>query len=237
MRRRSGPHRFARTVSVLVTVAGACAGCSYSGAAFTGPPVQHSGTRVTYLDVLDPANARSAGGVPVSSEILSRALPPYATFYEAQGEELDAITEAGDFASSVSPTVATVSVGMTALDYGEPSAQFASLLAGLLSRLRASGATTILVANLAPVNLAPGSVLPAGVVEAYNQAIATETARYGALLVDVHGTLLAAIDRRGASAVFAGTYSLTSYGWTLVADAFLAAIRDRPINASGVRAR
>jgi hypothetical protein len=224
-------------VAVLVTVAFTCASCSYSGAAFTGPPVQHSGKRVTYLDVLDPANLPSEGGVPLSSEVLNRALPPFTTFYEAQGQQLEAMDAAGDFASSVSPTVVTVSVGMTALQYGVSSVQFASVLATLLSQLRATRATTILVANLPPVNLASGSIVFGDEVDAYNQAIATGAARYGAVLVNVHSVLLSAIDQHGPDAVFVNAHSLTSYGWTVAVDAFLAAIRNRPINASGVRAR
>lgn len=256
------PRTMTVMAAVLVALTATLASCTSGGAAFNGPPVQHVGTPVTYLAVIDLLAVPPEDASPLFAQaLLSQAFPPWATSYEAVAtngtDAFAALTRSAALARSVHPTVVAVSEGMTALFRGVASSQFASALGELLAQLRGSGATTILVGNLVPADLSASAdaclsrtscdLAPDGAtwteaalaneITAYNDAIAIEAASHGAVLVDLHGALEKAIDRRGAGAVWSSSsYSLTVYGSGLVADAFLQAIRHRPLNAHGALA-
>jgi lysophospholipase L1-like esterase len=95
---------------------------------------------------------------------------------------------------------ATLAVGINDLHRGIAPEIHADAIDAILTRLRAHGARTIIVANLPDASLAP--VVPAGyraalakAIERLNDAAAPIVAGHGATLVDLHGpsrTLLAA---------------------------------------------
>ncbi len=257
MRRRPS----ARTAALVVLLAGLVAGCSSNGTTISGPPAQHVGTADTYLAVDGLLAFPTTQSTTSNVAVLAAALPAWATSYEtialAGTDEFEALSHGADVAKSIHPTVVTVSMGMGSLFSGVSSTQFGNALGQLLAQLRASGATTILVGNLLPADLskpalaclgrtncslAPDEVTwtagqLAGEITAYNEAIAGEAATHGATVVDVHGAVETAIDRRGAGAVWArSSYELTPYGSSVVTSSFLQAIRDRPLNRQGTRA-
>lgn len=254
-----------RTILVALVATGVlCAGCaSGASATFKGPAIQKPGPPVTYLDVSDPAAFPSEAFGTVSSQLLAKALPAYTTFYEAQvgqinydggGSLLSVVKQAGPVSSLIRPSVVTVSVGITQLFAGTSPAAFASALGSLLKQLRASGALTMLVSTLAPANLAP--LAPAGSramsgpelaarIGSYDSEIASEAARYGAIVVNVHKVLETAVSSKGRKRIFRSDtssfgpdhFQLTAYGESLVTGAFLTAIKHHRLDKEGVLAR
>jgi len=249
---QAGTRRHRRAARALATAALGfvpgvlLAGCSAGSSIFNGPPAQFVGAPVTYLDVLDPSTLPSSGQPNFPTVLLGDALPPWTTFYDASptGPALSlpstGLAQVAQVARLEAPTFVTVSYGMTAALDGVPSGQFAAALGQLLARLQSQRTSTVLVANLIPINVTPdavGSGGAAALISAYNDAISTEASAHGAIVVNLHQALAAAVHVHGAGAVFApSTGELTSLGMHLVDEAFLQAVRHRPINRAGTRA-
>lgn len=221
--------------------------CSSGAGAFTGPPVQHASS-VVYLDVTDDATVP-----PFLIErhlVAARVLPRYATVYETSGL-IPSCAEAplpepgrscamggtslaalGQLVRAIKPGVVTIEAGLQALEDGVPARSFGRALRSLLRTVRAAGARTVLVANLPPPGLASASLRRR--FAAYDDTVASAASAAGSLVVDVSSLLDAAVRAHGAAAVFAatgaggaGSYGLTSYAESLVARAFVSALRGR----------
>lgn len=250
MKRRATP----APIVLGLALALACAGCASGTSAFAGPPVQHA-THVVYLDIEDAETLQGPNGAGIATALRYLAMPRLATFYEASvfgpycagafagcGNGIGASAGALERAvRRLSPTVVTIEAGVTPIGNGTGPATFAAALGELLGGLRSGGVSTVLVANIAPWNLAPSassflaSPLAFGrEIDAYNRAIAAVAGRYGALLVDVHSVVAEAVASGGAASVFvapsgssAAPFALSPYTWHLVERAFLADLAHR----------
>jgi hypothetical protein len=243
---------------LMALAALAASGCL--GPASVVAPTRRVGPPITYVAIggeesLSLASAGSFGSTGSGSggfvqRFYQRTLGLNTTLYdlaEPGATVAVALSDQAQEAVAVRPNVVTVWLSTSDLLAGTPAATYGAELARLLGRLRRQGRTTVLVANVPPVDRlgfyqnceqAPqlcGSVLTylpppaavAGEIAGYDSAIAGAAAQTGAVVVDVHGALSRALARPGEPALMtvAGySLQLSPTGGAIVAASFARAL-------------
>lgn len=216
MRDRRQRRRRAGVLCALSVAAVSLAGCAGGGAA--GPPVQHGGPAVTWVDVAEPLPATVSDPRRYWESLVEQsALPYWATTYVVSlpnGWTSEPQAVAREVAAD-HPTVVTVEAGLLDAAAGTPPGSLATALRALLDGLKAAHQARVLVANVpAPVT---GSALGVAVAAA-DSVIAAAAGAAGDRLVDLRHALRAGDLQDG---------QLTAAGEEAVAAAFAGAISGR----------
>lgn len=239
-------------VSVLVILL--LAACGSTSAATTTPP-QPSGPRTVYVAVGGSDSVGSGTSDPLvdawPQQFFRHSLPLDTVFVNAavpRSTVAEAITDQATLARSSGATVVTVWLVSADLLGGTPAATYASELLQLLTSLRGTGGTTVLVGNVPPLAELPGypaclagtggqgrglrcpATLPSpasltATAAAYNQAIASDAARSGSVLVDLQAAVSSSSARAGAPFLEPSGADLSTAGSSLVAEAFAIRLR------------
>ena len=238
-----------RRAVAAVVVAVLFAACGSTGATAparsepTGPPT-------TYVAVGGSDAVGNGTDDPLADawpqQFFRHSLPLAATFVNAAVPRSTVAAALGDqapLATSSGATVVTVWLVAADLLGGTPPATYGTELLQLLTTLRRGGTTTVLVGNVPPLDQVPGypacrdgatgsgrglrcpGVLPgpdtlAATSAAYDQVIAEDSARSGAVLVDLHGAVAASVAHGGAPFLTPSGADLSTPGSTLVARTF-----------------
>lgn len=235
--------------SALIVLSLAACGSTATTAA---PPQTSAGPRTTYVAVGGSDAIGSGTDDPLldawPQQFFRHSLPLATVFVNAadpRSTVAEAITDQVPLAVTSRPTVVTVWLVSADLLDGTPAATYATQLLQLLTALRRQGATTVLVANVPPLDQLPGYPAcrqggtgtgtgrelrcPAALPDpatltttsaAYDQAIAVDAARTGAVLVDLRSAVAASVARGGPSFLDPTGAGLSSAGSSLVAEAF-----------------
>jgi hypothetical protein len=224
-----GSHRWTRR-GTLVLAATALAGCASGTGGLSGPPPTHSGPAVTYVALGEQVPSTVTDPRLFWQLMFEKSALPYwaTTFVVTVPEdwESDPAAVAGQV-TAFSPTVVSVDVGPEEALAGDGVAGFAASLDQLLDALDRAHVPTILVADLPPAPQQSGTLPTAAEVAEYDSAIAADCKAAGAVRVDVHGILARA---SSAGQAVSSASMLTALGDKLVAAAFEAAVRNRPLS-------
>jgi hypothetical protein len=243
-------------MAVTALIALLATGCG-STVARPAPTSDPSGPRTTYVAVGGSDAIGSGTDDPLldawPQQFFRHSLPLTAVFVNAAepgATVAEAITDQAPLATSSRATVVTVWLVSTDLLDGTPASTYGNELLRLLTTLRGHGATTVLVGNVPPLAQLPGypacrsgaarlgrgqpcpATLPAPAVlaassVAYNQAIAADAARSGAILVDLQRGVATAVTDGGPPILDPTGADLSTAGSTLVAQAFSGALPAR----------
>jgi acyl-CoA thioesterase I len=235
-----------------VAVAVCCAGCAGGGGTVGNrvlPSVSPSGPRLTYVAIGASESVGVGADDPIrqawAAVFYRTALPRAAVFVNLGipgATVADALRREVPEAVSLRPDVVTVFLNANDLIARVPVRTYQSELTSLLGQVRGGGRTTVLVANLPPLDSLPrfqacpaarpceGSPLSGPAIDAavreYNAAIAAAARRTGSTVVDLYriGT---AISREGSSGDFVGPdgFHPNAAGHRLIAGAFADAYR------------
>ena len=240
-------HRARRGVaSVVVVLLAGCGGATATSATRpqpTGPPTTYvavggsdsigNGTDDPLLDAWPQQFFRQS--LPVATAFVNAAVPGSTV--------AAALTDQAPLATSSRATVVTVWLVSADLLDGTPAATYGTELLQLLTTLRGTGSTTVLVGNVPPLDQLPGypacrdgvadtgrglrcpAVLPdpvplAATAVAYDQVIAADAARSGAILVDLQRAVSASVSPGGAPFLARSGADLSTAGSALVAQTF-----------------
>jgi hypothetical protein len=225
------------------------AGCGATGATSTTRP-QPTGPRTTYVAVGGSDAVGGGTDDPLldawPQQLFRRSLPLTTVFVNAAvpgSTVAAAITDQAPLADSSHATVVSVWLVSADLLDGTPATVYGTGLLQLLTTLRNGGTTTVLVGNVPPLEQLPGypacrdgatdlgrglpcpAVLPdpatlTALSAAYDQVIAADAARSGAILVDVQRAVAASVLRGGAAFLDPSGSDLSTAGSTLVAQTF-----------------
>ncbi len=238
----------ASSVAVLVL-----AGCGSTGTNSVAR-AQPAGPRTTYVAVGGSDAVGSGTDDPLldawPQQFFRHALPLTTVFVNAAepgSTVAEAITDQAPLAVSSRATVVTVWLVSGDLLDGTPAPTYGTQLLQLLTTLRGRGTTTVLVGNVPPLAQLPGyPACLSGAVRvdrgfrcpeelpdaatltatsaAYDQVIAADAARSGAVLVDLENVVATSVARGGAPFLDPSGADLSTAGSTLVAGAFAAAL-------------
>ena len=238
----------------LAVAGGSCRGGTEEGEAETGRLVSPS-EPILYVAVGASESVGMGADRPLDQAwpvvLHRRALPPGSELVNlgVPGATVaDALRTQLPAALARRPGLVTVWLNVNDILRGVPAAAYERQLGDLVHALRRGGATLVLVANTPAFELlpvyqssraagagspgypAPGAGLtsPAGlddVVAAYNRVIERVTRREGAVMVDLHGAGLAALEA-GTAASFVGAdgFHPSTAGHRAVAELFAAAL-------------
>ncbi len=243
----TGVRRVRLTVAAAV-VATLLTGC---GSAVTrpAPTSDPSGPRTTYVAVGGSDAIGYGTDDPLvdawTQQFFRHSLPLGTVFVNAAepgATVAEAITDQVPLAISSRATVVTVWLVAADLFDGTPASTYGSELLQLLTSLRGHGAT-VLVGNAPPLGQLPGypacrngasrlgrgepcpPVLPTpAALAAYDQVIAADAARTGAILVDLQGAVAASVAHGGPPFLDPSGADLSTAGSTLVARSFSGAL-------------
>ena len=238
--------------AVVLTVV-LLAGCGSTTPTATARP-RPSGPRTDYVAVGGTDAVGGGTDDPLldawPQQFFRHSLPLTAVFVNAAvpgSTVAAAVTDQAPLAASSDATVVTVWLVSADLLDGTPAATYGAQLLRLLTTLRGRGATTVLVGDVPPLDQLPGypacrngathigrglhcpSSLPdpatlAATSAAYDQVIAADAARSGAVLVDLRQVVAASVAAGAAPFLDSSGTDLSTAGSTLVARAFGAAL-------------
>ena len=236
-------------LALLMVVVSAC-----SGSRPETIPASKPGPRSVYVALGNGETAGSGVADQIRDawpQIVYRNDLPLATVFANFGQTnattAEAIAHQLPAALRLNPTVATIHLTDDRFG-GVTVATFESRLTTLVERLQNGDTTKVVVGNLTPNDREPGvlACLPnpppngpecrigpisdptvgAQRTAEFNAAIARVTTQTGARLVDLHAAFLAARDRGGEDALWAGNdFSPNERGHALIAQEFGAAVR------------
>ncbi len=239
--------------SVLVVAVVLLAGCgAHTPTVATHPRPSGPGTRYVAVGGSDSIGAGTDDPLVDAwpQQFFRRSLPLTTVFVNAAvpgSTVAAALTDQAPLATSSDATVVTVWLVSADLLDGTPATTYGTELLQLLTTLRGGGATTVLVGDVPPLDRLPGypacragaadvgrglrcpPALPdpttlATTAAAYDQEIATDAARSGAILVDLRQGTTASAAGGGASFLDPSGADLSTAGSALVARAFGAAL-------------
>jgi hypothetical protein len=239
-------------VAALAAVVGLAA-CGTTGpTTATRPPA--AGPRTTYVAVGGSDDIGGGTEDPLldawTQQFFRRSLPLDTVFVNAAepgATVAEALTDQAPLATTSNATVVTVWLVTADLLDGTPASTYAHQLLQLLTELRTGGAARVLVGNVPPLAQLPGypaclggtryvdrgfrcpATLPAPAalqadVAAYDQVIAADAARSGAVLVDLAQAVGASSGDGGAGFLDPSGAGLSTTGSALVARTFGAAL-------------
>jgi hypothetical protein len=247
LRRRA--HQAVASVAVIVVLTG-CGGTGTSSTSRT----QQAGPRTTYVAVGGSDAVGYGTDDPLldawPQQFFRRSLPLDTVFVNAAvpgATVAAAITDQAPLATSSHATVVTVWLVSPDLLDGTPATLYGTELLRLLTTLRNGGRTTVLVGNVPPLAQLPGypacrdgaTVVRRGfrcpvdlpdpgtltaASAAYDQVIAADAARSGAILVDVQRAVASSVVHGGAPFLDPSGTDLSTAGSTLFAQIFSAAL-------------
>jgi GDSL-like Lipase/Acylhydrolase family len=243
------PGRSIRLGVATLAVIALLAGCGSTGTTSVAR-TQPTGPRTTYVAVGGSDSVGSGTDDPLldawPQQFFRHSLPLAAVFVNAGVPGSTVAAAMGDqapLATSSDATVVTVWLVSADILDGTPPATYGAELLALLTTLRGGGATTVLVGNVPPLDQLPGypacldgaadagrgfrcpAVLPdpatlAAASAAYDQVIAMDAARTGAILVDLRSSIAASAAQGGAPFLAPLGADLSTAGSTLVARTF-----------------
>jgi hypothetical protein len=233
MRRAARGRRRAGVAAVFTAaVVIALGGCTSVPGAFSGPPPRHGGPPVTYVALGEQLQPRTTDPRRLWQDVFQQSALPYwaTTYLVALDDSWQADPEAvARQVADLNPTVISLDVGVEEASAGEHAAEFSASLGRLLDAFESRHVPTILVANLLPAGAQPNAVPTRAQVAGYDSAIAADSRAAGAVLVDIHAALVRS--SAAGDAVTSGGM-LTPLGGAVVAEAFEAAVRRRPLSAA-----
>ncbi len=248
----TGVRRVRRTVTTAV-IAVLLAGCG-PAVARRVPTSDPKGPRTTYVAVGGSDAIGNGTDDPLldawPQQFFRHSLPLTSVFINAAepgATVAEAITDQVPLAISSHATVVTVWLVSADLLDGTPASTYGSELLQLLTTLRGHGTTTVLVGNAPPPDQLPGypacrigavrlgrgepcpTTLPTPAVlaansAAYDEVIAADATRTGAVLVDLQGTVAASVAHGAPPFLDPSGADLSTAGSTLVAQAFSGAL-------------
>jgi lysophospholipase L1-like esterase len=248
------PARLLALAVALVTAAALAAGCATKPRTI---PRARNGPTLTYVAIGGSDTLGRGTGDPLREawpQVLFRsALPRDATLVNLASSSAtvqEVLDRQVPQALTLHPTLVTVLITADAFT-GTPTATFEARLRDAVTRLRGSGGTRVLVANIPPLDARPGYVacLPGATaprdcaldrpvpdpatldarVAALDAAITSVTTATGATLVDLHAAVLAErAAGREVDEYDPGAISPNAQGQRVVADAFAAAYARKP---------
>ncbi len=246
------PRRARWSAAVLAAAVGLSA-CGSSGTTATTHQ-SAAGPRSTYVAVGGSDDIGGGTDDPLldawTQLFFRRSLPIDTVFVNAAepgSTVAEALTDQAPLARTSEATVVTVWLVSADLLDGTPASVYAQQLLLLLTALRAKGTTQVLVGNVPPLAQLPGypaclggatridrgfrcpATLPDATalqadVAAYDQAIAADAARSGAILVDLGQAVSSTSAGGGAAFLDPSGAGLSTAGSALVARTFGAAL-------------